>query len=156
MPQMGIGLNLGGGGESSNKPKLQFSVPCLQVNDEKGPPSFMYVFYEMPFPEFPFAFQEGQGFFVANGWCNGMGDHVQRMKILDTSKQKVLVDTGDQPFTLKKKEEPFMAVNFISGMRFEAPGTYWFQILLNNQVVLEYPLPVRKADANAAGEPPKK
>jgi hypothetical protein len=151
----GLGLNIGGG-SGTGTPRLQFSVPCLQVNDEKGPPSFMYVFYEMPFPEFPFAFPEGQGFFVANGWCNGTGSHVQRMKILDPQKN-VLVDTNDQPFTLKRNEEPFMAVNFISGMQFAGPGTYWFQVYLNNQLALEYPLPVRKADANAppAGGIPK-
>ena len=133
-------------GASPNRPRLQFTVPCLNVDDSKGPPSFNFVFYEMPFPEFPFQFPDGQGFYVANGWCNGKGDHVQRMKILDPSKQKVLVDTGDQPFSLKTSEEPFMAVNFISGMKFEAPGTYWIRVLLDNQVAIEYPMPVRKVE----------
>lgn len=145
----GLGLEMGSGGGSSTRPRLQFSVPCLQVNDDKGPPSFMYVFYEMPFPEFPFAFPEGQGFYVANGWCNGLGGHVQRMKILSPKKES-LVDTGDQPFTLKKSEEPFMAVNFISGMKFDTPGVYWLQVYLDNQLALEYPMPVRKADAPPA------
>lgn len=138
--------NLGTTASSPNRPKLQFTVPCLNVNDSKGPPTFEYIFYELPFPEFPFQFPEGQGFFVANGWCNGKGDHKQRMKILDPSKQKTLVDTTDQPFTLKSNEEPFMAVNFISGMRFEGPGVYWIQVLLDDQVAVEYPLTVRKVD----------
>ncbi|MBM3463804.1 MAG: hypothetical protein FJX76_17035 [Armatimonadetes bacterium] len=146
----GMGLDVSGGGGAGTRPRLQFSVPCLQVEDEKGPPSFKYVFYEMPFPEFPFAFPEGQGFFVANGWCNGLGAHVQRMKILDSSK-KDLVDTGDQPFNLKKAEEPFMAVNFISGMKFDGPGVYWIQIYLDNQLALEYPLPIRNADPQPGG-----
>lgn len=138
-------MQIAGGGASGRTPRLQFSVPCLQIDDQKGPPSFMYVFYEMPFPEFPFTFPEGQGFFVANGWCNGLGSFVQRMKILDPDR-KQLVDTNEQPFQLKKSEEPFMAVNFITGMQFSKPGTYWIQIYLDNQLALEYPLPVRQAE----------
>lgn len=140
-----LGMKTSGGGGTQG-PHLQFSVPCLNVDDQKGPPSFQYVFYELPFPQFPFAFPEGEGFYVANGWCNGSGSHVQRMKILDPSKQRVLVDTQDQPFTLKKAEEPFMAVNFITGMQFEGPGTYWMQVYLDGNLRLEYPLPVRKAE----------
>lgn len=140
-----LGMQTTGGGTQG--PSLQFSIPCLNVDDKKGPPSFQYVFYELPFPQFPFKFPEGEGFYVANGWCNGTGSHVQRMKILDPSRQNVLVDTQDQPFTLKKQDEPFMAVNYITGMAFESPGTYWFQVYLDGRVRLEYPLPVRKADA---------
>ncbi len=143
------GGDIGGGAGAGNRPRLQFSIPCLEVRDRDGdksiPPCFMYVFYEMPFPQFPFSFPEGQGFFVANGWCNGLGKHVQRMRILSPDKQ-MLVDTNDQPFELKKPDEPFMAINFISGMQFEKPGTYWIHVLLDGQVALEYPLPVRKAD----------
>jgi hypothetical protein len=143
-----LGVERPGGGIGG--PSLQFSVPCLQVDDEKGPPSFKYVFYELPFPKFPFQFPEGEGFYVANGWCNGTGQHVQRMKILDPSRAKTLVDTQDQPFTLKKREEPFMAVNFITGMLFEGPGTYWMQVYIDGRMALEYPLPVRQAEQPSA------
>ena len=143
-----------GGGGSLSGPFLQFSIPCLNVEDQKGPPSFQYIFYELPLPAFPFQFPEGEGFYVANGWCNGTGAHVQRMKILDPSRENVLVDTNDQPFTLKRVEEPFMAVNFITGMRIEREGAYWMQVFLDNQLRLEYPLQVRKADSQP--QPPTK
>lgn len=144
MPGLELGLEKPVSG--SQIPSLQFSVPCLQVDEEKGPPSFKYVFYELPFPRFPFAFPEGEGFYVANGWCNGVGPHVQRMKILDPTRQNTLVDTTDQPFTLKRREEPFMAVNYITGMKFAEAGTYWMQVFLDGRMALEYPLPVRKAE----------
>lgn len=133
------------------RPALQFSVPCLEVNEEKGPPSFNYIFYELPFPQFPFKFPDNAGFFIANGWCNGQGEYKQRMKIFGPKTstslldEAPLVDTGEQPFSLKERETPFMAINFIQGMEFKGPGTYRIQVLLNDEVALEYPMVVRQA-----------
>lgn len=147
----GLGIDLAQAAGASGKPRLQFSIPCLQVDEEKGPPSFMYVFYEIPLPEIPFTFPDKEGFFIANGWCNGVGDYTQRLKILNPDRS-VAADTQDQPFKLKSKEEPFMAVNYLQGMHFAKAGTYTIQVYLKNELVLEYPLPVRKA----AGSAPKK
>lgn len=138
------------------KPSLQFSIPCLQVVEEQGPPSFNYIFYELPFPKFPFPPQSPEDpdsekyrnwqFFVANGWCSGQGDFVQSMRIVLPDKKTVLVSTGDQPFSLKDMETPFMAVNLFQGVIFREPGTHWVQVLLDGNVVLEYPLVIRKAE----------
>lgn len=134
-----LGQDLGGG--SSSGPSLQFSVPCLEVRDEEGkPPSFGYLFYELPLPEFPFKVD----FYVANGWCNGQGKFIQSMSILRPDKTP-MVETGDQPFELKDAATPFMAVNFFQGVVFEKPGMYWFRVSLGGRKVLEYPLTVREA-----------
>ncbi|MCL5036734.1 MAG: hypothetical protein M1269_06390 [Chloroflexi bacterium] len=126
------------------KPSLQFSIPCLGVTEDEGPPSFNRIFYELPFPEFPFTFP-GPGFFICNGWCNGEGEFVQGMKLLKPDKS-VLVETGPQPFKLTETETPFMAINLFQQIVFEKPGTYYIQILLNDELTLEYPLSVRKAE----------
>lgn len=137
------GMDLGSGGGGSGKPSLQFSVPCLEVEDEAGkPPSFRYLFYELPLPQFPFK----ASFYVSNGWCHGQGSFVQTMKILKPNRE-VLVETGQQPFQLSELTVPFMAVNFFSEIPFEAPGTYWMQVNLDGKTVLEYPLTVRQAQA---------
>lgn len=134
-----LGSDVGGG--SGGGPFLQFSVPCLEVVDTEGkPPSFNYLFYELPLPEFPFKVD----FFVANGWCNGTGKFTQSMMILKPDKT-TMVETGDQPFELKESVTPFMAVNFFQGIVFEKPGTYWFRVQLGGKKVLEYPLTVREA-----------
>lgn len=126
------------------KPFLQFSVPCLSVKEDQGPPSFMNIFYELPFPEFPFTFP-GMGFFIANGWCNGKGDFKQSMRILKPDKG-ILVQTGDQPFSLREEKTPFMAINLFQGVTFDAPGIYWVQVFLDDVLTLEYPMEVRKAE----------
>lgn len=126
------------------KPSLQFSIPCLNVKEEDGPPSLEHIFYELPFPQFPFKFP-GRGFFINNGWCNGKGQFVQSMKILNPDKSS-LVETGDQPFTLAEAETPFMAVNLFNGVEFKTEGTYMVQVYLDGEIKLEYPLVVRKAE----------
>lgn len=130
------------------KPSLQFSIPCLEVKEDGGPPSFLRVFYELPFPAFPFKFP-APGFFIANGWCNGKGDFIQSMKLLKPDKKSILIQTGDQPFTLKEAGTPFMAVNLLAEVEFQTDGTYWIQVSLNNELKLEYPLVVRKAEIKA-------
>lgn len=132
------------------KPSLQFSIPFLGYEQEEGPPSFRYIFFELPFPSFPHVFPE-PGFFVANGWCNGKGEFEQRMQILLPDRETVLVDTGPQPFNLTEAETPFMAVNLFKELEFPAPGTYWFRVMLDGQITLEHPLVIRQAEA-AAGQ----
>jgi len=129
------------GGGSTGGPSLQFSVPCLEIVDTEGkPPSFNFLFYELPLPEFPFKVD----FYVANGWCNGQGKFIQSMQILKPDKT-TMVETGDQPFELKESVTPFMAVNYFQGIVFEKPGTYWFRVNLAGRKVLEYPMTVREA-----------
>ena len=54
------------------KPYLQFSIICLEVyEEEKMPPSFLNVIYEIPVPSFPFKFPAP--LFIVNGWCKGKG-----------------------------------------------------------------------------------
>lgn len=129
------------------RPFLQYSVPSLEVFiDERGwAPSFNRIFYELPFPEFPFKFP-GKGFFIANGWCNGEGTFTQKMKILTPNKEKVLIDSGSKTFELKNPDTPFVGVNFFQDVVFEKPGLYWIQVFLNEELVLEYPMIVRMRD----------
>ena len=135
----GFGAPDGGGG--GGKPSLQFSVPCLNVKDPSDqPPSFEYLFYELPLPEFPFK----ASFYIANGWCSGQGTHQQSMKILKPD-GTVLVETGLQEVALANANTPFMAVNYFPDLVFEGEGVYKVEVYLSNSKVLTYPLTVRKA-----------
>ncbi|MBI2263597.1 MAG: hypothetical protein HYU64_00255 [Armatimonadetes bacterium] len=126
-----------------SKPHLQFSVPCLEVKENGGPPSFQHLFYELPLPEFPF---KCPPFFISNGWCNGKGEFRQSIRILAPDKQQVIIDTGEQPFTLQEQTTPFMAVNMFAEVVFKEPGICWVQTFLDGSLMLEYPLTIRKAE----------
>ena len=132
------------------RPSLQFSVPCLSVDEKNGPPTFSSIFFELPFPKFPYKFP-GRGFFITNSWINGTGRFAQEIKIYKPDHKTDIIKTGKQPFELKDERTPFMAVNLFQDAVFETPGVYWVEITLADQngvlkVELEYPLSVRLAD----------
>jgi hypothetical protein len=124
-------------------PSLQFSVPYLSEGTDERIRSFIGIFYELPFPEFP---TPKFSFFLANGWCNGQGTYRQQIKILAPDRQSAIVETPEQEFQLKENTVPFMAVNYFSEMQLPGEGSYWIQTFLNGNMVLEYPMVARKAE----------
>jgi hypothetical protein len=133
------------------QPSLQFSVTCLAVDDEKGPPTLQYLFYELPFPAFPFQMER---FYIVNCWTNGHGEYRQAVRIVDSSKTRILVDTGAQAVPLPDPYTPFMAINQIADLRFTEAGPYWVQTFLNDTLVLQYPVTVRLAAGDIRIQPP--
>lgn len=129
--------------EQDKQPNLQFSVPYLSEGEDERIRSFVGIFYELPFPDFP---TPKFSFFVANGWCNGKGNFKQKMRILTPDRKSAVIETPDQDFDLKETTTPFMAVNYFAEMVLQQPGTYWFQTFLNGKMKLEYPLVARKVD----------
>lgn len=127
------------------KPSLQFSVPCMNIADHGDKPqSFESIFFELPVPEIPFELDQ---FFIANGWCSGKGRYSSVMKILKPD-GSTLVNTGEQLVELESQTKPFMIVNKIRGVELDVVGTYKIQVFLDNEMVLEYPLVVRKVEGH--------
>jgi hypothetical protein len=124
-------------------PSLQFSIPYLSEGDDERIRSFIGIFYELPFPEFP---TPKFSFFLANGWSNGKGQFKQKVRILNPDRQSAIIETPDQEFELKENTTPFMAVNFFAEIQLQQEGTYWIQSFLNGKLVLEYPMVARKAE----------
>lgn len=125
----------------SKDPALQFSVMCLDlVEEERKPPTLQYLFYELPFPHLPFTMDR---FHVINCWSNGQGSYKQAVKILNPSKTKVFIETGEQAFTLEDPFTPQLMINVFADLKFETEGHYWVQNFMNDRLVLEYPLTVR-------------
>jgi hypothetical protein len=120
------------------KPRLQFSLLCLGVDESKGPPSFLHVFQVLPAEQFPFRFPPGSGFFVVSGWVHGEGEHTQATRIL-AGDGTPLADSGEQAFKIAE-HGGFMLVQFFEGMEFPEPGAYRVEIALDGEAVLEYPL----------------
>ncbi|MCD4785169.1 MAG: hypothetical protein K8T10_15240 [Candidatus Eremiobacteraeota bacterium] len=124
-------------------PTLQFTIPYLSEGDDERIRSFVGIFYELPFPDFP---TPKFSFFVANGWSNGKGQFRQKMRLLNPDKKTAVIETPDQEFELKDTTTPFMAVNYFAEMILQQPGIYWFQTFLNGKLILEFPMVARKAE----------
>lgn len=127
---------------SATEPSLQFSVTCLEVIEDKGPPTLRYLFYELPLPVLP----HGIDFYLANCWANGLGSFEQSVKILYPDRIKILVETGEKSFVLGDPYTPFMAIFRFSEIQFSEEGRYWIQNYLNGKLILEYPVTVRLQD----------
>ena len=126
---------------SSGDPKLQFSVPCFEVEyQESQAPTLRYIFYDLPFPELPFK----MSFHVVNGWIGSVRQRQQEIKIFKPD-GSVFIKTGLQPLQFVDENTPFMAVNYFPDMPFDVEGLYQLAVYLDDQEVIRYPLTVRKA-----------
>lgn len=119
------------------KPSLQFSIPCLDIDEGSGPQSFQKVFFELPIgKEFPYKLSY---FYIANCWCSGRGRFSQKLRILNPD-GTTLVDSGEQLIELTSYERPFMVANRLEDLEFRTEGLYKVQTYLENELVLEYPI----------------
>ena len=129
-----------GGGD----PKLQFSVPCLEVEyQEQRAPSLGFIFYDLPFAELPAKLS----FYVVNGWIGSVRHRQQEIKILKPD-GSVFLKTNQQPLQFVDQNTPFMAVNFFPDLPFTEVGLYQVAIFLEEREVLRYPLTVRLAEGS--------
>jgi len=137
----------------TKQPSLQFSVMCLDlIEEERKPPTFQYLFYELPFPHLPFRMDR---FHVINCWSNGEGQYKQEVKILDPARKEVFIKTGEQNFNLEDPFTPQLMINVFADLEFKEQGHYWVQTFLNDKMVLEYPLTVRLVETGQKpGGPP--
>lgn len=127
--------------------KLLYSVPSLGIDDSKGPPTFVFVTYEIPLHEYPYSFPEDAGFFISNGWMGQPGQHQQRIELLDPQ-GVLLVDTGLRDLGIVD-DRPYMAITYFQGITFPAPGTYRVRVWLDDREVLSYPLYLTEAEPEA-------
>jgi hypothetical protein len=63
----------------------------------------------------------------------------------------VIFKTGDQPFELKDIDGHHTLVSKINNIVFPVPGKYWVEIMLDGDLVLNYPI-ILKEMKEGAGE----
>lgn len=145
-----IAQQVSGGGKVGSDPKLQFSVPCFEVEyKESRAPSLMYIFFDLPFPKLPL--DDDFHFHIVNGWIlpqgatippGGVYKRQQEIKILKPD-GSVFLKSGQQPLEFKDVHVPFMAVNKFPNLPFKEEGYYYIVVYLEEREVLRYPLRVR-------------
>lgn len=125
--------------------RLLYSVPSLGFDESKGPPSFVFVTYQLPLETVPYQFPEDAGFFVTNGWLGQSGTYRQRITILDPE-GNLWLDTGEREIILEQDDIPYMAVTFFQGLEFTDVGVYRIEVELDDTPVLNYPYRVLLAE----------
>ena len=120
--------------ESNIKPVLQFSVPCDRyVSTPSGKPNLEEVFslFIRPGPH---------RFFIVNRFINGLGVHKQKLRIYKPNATE-FTEGPEREFKMENRALPYDVLIDVA-FNFDEPGVWWLQILLDEEPILSYPIPV--------------
>ena len=124
------------------KPNLQFSVLCDDVRrEENGKFMLIGLFESVSAKKYPATHPT---MFVVNRWCKGEGTCRQKIRILDSMDRKIVFETGDQEFELKDIDAHHTLISRFNHLVFRAPGKYWVEVMLDGELVLNYPIMLRE------------
>jgi len=127
--------------EKNVLPDLQSSLLCDDVRQERnGKFILIGIFDVIGIPELPAVFQR---ICVVNRWCCGEGEFTQRSRILNPDGSP-LVEGKPVTVKLPDSEATATSVEFFVNFKFASAGTYWVEILLENDLKIRYPLKVRQ------------
>ncbi len=133
-------------------PDLQSSLLCDDVRQERNG-KFMLIglFDALGVPGFPLVFQR---LCIVNRWCCGEGRFNQRSRLLQPDGNTVLAEGKDVPVELPDSEAIVTSIEFFMNVKFDREGTYWVEILLDNDIKLRYPLKAKTVQMSgpATGE----
>lgn len=121
-------------------PDLQSSILCDDVRQERnGKFILIGLFDVITANQFPVVFPR---IFTVNRWCGGSGDFHQLTRLVKPDQSSSLVQGQSIPVKLPNAEATVTNVELFINVAFDAPGTYWVEILLDNDLKLRYPLRV--------------
>ena len=127
------------------KPNLQFSVLCDDVRrEDNGKFILLGLFEAINAKEFPATHQM---LFVANRWCKGEGRFTQKIRIVNTKDKSNVFQTEEQPFEIADIDSHHTLISRFNKLVFPNAGKYWVEVLLDGELVLNYPLMLKQAVA---------
>jgi len=120
------------------KPNLQFSVLCDDVRrEENGKFMLIGLFEAINSKKFPATHPT---LFIVNRWCKGEGDFTQKIRIVNSENKSVVFQTEEQAFQLADINRHHTLVSRFHNLVFPTPGKYWLEVLLDNELFLNYPI----------------
>ena len=125
-------------GEIRIKPNLQFSILCDDVRrEDNGKLILLGLFEVIGSEKYPAVHPK---LFVVNRWCKGEGSFSQKVRVVNSSDNRAVLETEDQRFSLKGIDSNHTAISEFNNIKFPAAGKYWVEVLLNGELVLNYPM----------------
>ena len=119
-------------------PDLQSSLLCDDVRQERNGKFMLIGLFDLiAVPRFPAVFQR---ICLVNRWCCGHGEFRQRSRLICPDGDTVLVEGKEVPVQLADSEATATCVELFLNVKFEGPGTYWVEVLLDNDLKVRYPL----------------
>jgi hypothetical protein len=119
-------------------PDLQSSLLCDDVRQERNGKFMLIGLFDMiAVPKYPAVFQR---ICIVNRWCCGMGTFTQRSRLVKPDGLTSVIDGREVSVNLADSEATATCVELLLNVKFEAPGTYWVEVLLGNDLKMRYPL----------------
>jgi len=127
------------------KPNLQFSVLCDDVKrEDNGKFMLLGLFEAINAKKFP---ATHPSLFVVNRWCKGEGEFTQKIRIVHAMDGKIIFSTDEQPFVLRDIDNHHTLISKINNIAFPTSGKYWVEVLLNGDLVLNYPIMLKEVQS---------
>ena len=134
-------------------PDLQSSLLCDDVRQERnGKFILIGLFDALGVPGFPTVIPR---ICIVNRWCSGEGGFTQKSRILKPDGHSIMIEGKDVPVSLQNNEATATCIEFFMNLQFETAGTYWIEILLNNDLKIRYPLRAQKVAPPPGYKPPE-
>lgn len=122
-------------------PDLQASLLCDDVRQENnGKFLLVGIFDGLAVSKFPATFLK---LCVVNRWCCGHGQFTQSTRIIGPDGQTPAIIGKNIPIKLVSDKQAATSVEIFINAKFEQEGTYWVEILLDEQLRMRYPLAIK-------------
>jgi len=119
-------------------PDLQSSLMCDDVRQERNGKFMLIGLFDLiGVPKYPAMFHR---LCVVNRWCCGSGMFHQHSRILTGAGNEIMIEGKDVEIRLPDSEATATSVEIFMNVKFDKPGTYWIEILLDGDLKLRYPL----------------
>jgi len=129
------------------KPRLICTLLCDDVRHEVGGKfSLMGLFESIYANAFPAIHPR---FAIMNEWTGGKGEFRARIRLLSPNQQQVLSES-ESAMSLFNETQRHRDISVRFNTPFASPGTYWVEMLIDNERTALVPLPVQMiSDKNA-------
>ncbi len=122
------------------KPRLSYTILCDDVRQELGGKfSLMGLFESIYANAFPAVHPR---FAIVNEWTGGKGEFKVKIRLLSTNKQEVLSES-EAALSLFSETQRHRDISVRFNTTFNTPGTYWIEMLLDDERVSLVPLPLQ-------------
>ena len=125
-------------------PDLQSSLICDDVRQERnGKFMLLGLFDAIHAENLPMTFTK---MCLVNRWCSGEGNFTQHSRIIHPDQKTILAEGKDVPVSLRTPEAAATSVEVFMNVVFPVDGTYWVEVLLEDDLKIRYPLRVNRIE----------
>jgi len=120
-------------------PDLQCSLLCEEVRQEANGNLFLIgVVQAVRVPQLPIV---ANRICIFNRWVAGLGQFNEAVRLIAPD-QVTVISKGEMKFELRDPAMSATNVMFFGQVKFEAAGTYYIEVLVDDVMKLRYPVPV--------------